>query len=359
MNLVSMAMQYLGPVIISRIASSLGVNQGLVGKAITAALPAILAALAGSASRAGGASTLSNVLAKQDPGLLGNLGNLIGGAGQKGLVDGGMGALGSLLGGGQTSAIANAVGKFAGIDGAKGSSLIGMLAPVVLGTLAGQQKVSGLDAGGLANLLASQKNNIAAAMPAGFSDLLAGTGVLDSIGSAAKAAAPVSAAAPSSGGGLPRWLLPALIGIGIAYLATSYGCNPNTTVEKTSAPAAPPAASTAAPEAPVANPAAALTGDVTKMLSGLTAALGTIKDEVSAKSAVPDMEALAKQLQGAASVAGTLPADGKASLATLVGGMMPGLSGAIERVLAIPGVEPLLRPVLDKVMAHLDTLSKA
>ena len=79
MNLVSTIMQLLAPAIINKIAGSLGLGQGLAGKAIAAALPAILAALTGAASKSGGGSALSSVLAKQDPGLLGNLAGMIGG----------------------------------------------------------------------------------------------------------------------------------------------------------------------------------------------------------------------------------------------------------------------------------------
>ena len=177
MNLVSLIMQFLAPAIINKMAGGLGINQGLAGKAISAALPAILAALTGSASKPGGAAALAGLLGKQDTGLLGNFANMLGGSAQQGLVDSGASALSSLLGGGSTNAIASAVGKFAGVSEGQGKSLLGMLAPVVLGTLANQQKTQGLDAGGLASLLNGQKGNIAAAMPAGFSDLLKGSGV--------------------------------------------------------------------------------------------------------------------------------------------------------------------------------------
>src|SRR6185437_11979540 len=46
-----------------------------------------------------------------------------------------------------------------------------------------------LNPNGMASLLASQKNNIAAALPSGFSSLLGGTGLLDSLGGTARDAA--------------------------------------------------------------------------------------------------------------------------------------------------------------------------
>ena len=140
MNLVSTILLLLAPAISRRIASSLGLGEGLVSKAISAAIPVILAALASRASKPGGANQLSNVLAQQDPGLLGNLGSLIGGAGQKSLIEGGISALTSLLGGASTNAIAGALGKFAGLNNTQSNSLLGIVSPVVLGQLAQTQR---------------------------------------------------------------------------------------------------------------------------------------------------------------------------------------------------------------------------
>ena len=360
MNLVSMAMQYLAPVIINKIAASLGLGQGLVGKAISAALPAILAGLAGSASKSGGAGALAGILGKQDPGLLGNLGNLIGGGGQQHLVDSGTSALSSLLGGSQTNALASAVGKFAGLDAGKSVTLMGMLAPVILGTLAKEQKSSGLDAAGLANLLNGQKSNIAAAMPAGFSDLLQGSGVLDSISGNLKAAAPVAHAAPaSSGSGLPSWLLPLVLGLAGLYLLSSYGCNQAPLVEK----AAPPPARTEAPAAaPKAEAPAATQVDVvglaSKALSGLTGTLGTVKDEATAKAAIPALTDTAKQIEAVKAAAGLLTGAARKPLTMLVGGALPGILAAIEKATGIPGAGAVLKPVLEPIVANLTGLSK-
>ena len=150
----------------------------MVGKAISAAVPSILAGLTGSVAK-NGAGQLTNVLAKQDPSVLSNLGNLIGGPGQQSLIDSGTNALSSLLGGSSMNALTGALGKFAGLSGGQSTSLLGTLAPVVLGQLAQTQKSSGLDANGLTNLLNSQKNNIAAALPPEFAKLLEGTGLID------------------------------------------------------------------------------------------------------------------------------------------------------------------------------------
>jgi hypothetical protein len=379
MNLVSTILQFLAPAIINRIASSLGVGQGLAGKAIAAAIPAILAGLTGSAAKSGGAAALAGVLGKQDPGLLGNFASMIGGAGQKSLSDGGLGALTSLLGGSSTNALAGAVSKFAGIDASKGSSLLGMLAPVVMGQLAQTQKSQGLDAGGLLNLLNGQKDNIAAAMPAGFAQMLEGSGVLDSVAgnlkSAARTAAPVAQASADDGGSsLSKWILPLALGVLGLYLLNSYGCN--RAPEKASAPApaavtapaktetAPaktetaPAKTEAAPAAPAAAAMPDLGSVTSKALGALTASLGGIKDVDTAKAAIPGLTDIAKQIDGVKTAAALLSGDAKKPIASLVAAALPGITSAVEKATGIPGVGALISPVLGPMVANLGALSK-
>ena len=210
MNIVSMAAQYLTPMIVDKIASSLGITSPLAQKAIAAILPTILGSLLGSSSKPEGLGALTKALGQQDPGFLGNLGSLIGGSNQSQLVSGGTNLLGSLLGNSGLGAMTSAVSKFAGIGDAPTKGLIGMLAPVALGTLAVQQKASNLDGAGLAKMLMGQKDNISAALPAGFSDLLKGSGLLDSVmpAMAPKAAAVSTPAASTSSARVetPRWV---------------------------------------------------------------------------------------------------------------------------------------------------------
>ena len=87
--------------------------------------------------------------------------------------------LSGLFGGGALDTMAQSIGKFAGLDAATSKSLLGMLGPVVLGTLGQQQRSAGLDASGLASLLGSQKDQIAAAIPSGLADQLSAAGLID------------------------------------------------------------------------------------------------------------------------------------------------------------------------------------
>ena len=180
-NLVSLVMQFLTPDMIGRIASALGLDRNNTQTAIGAAVPGLLAALSGVAAQPGGGQKLVEA-ARQQSSTLGNFASMIGTGGKTSLIEKGSQMLSSLLGGRDQTALAGAVGKYAGLGQGASGSLLGMLAPVVMGTIAQQQGTRSLDASGIAGLLASQKDNIAAALPTGFGNLLGGTGLLELAG---------------------------------------------------------------------------------------------------------------------------------------------------------------------------------
>jgi hypothetical protein len=185
-NLVSLIMQFLTPDMIGRIATALGLDRNNTQTAIGAAVPALLAAFSKTATQPGGSQKLVDA-ARQQTGTLGNFANVLGTGGQASLAEKGTQMLSALLGGRDQNALAQTVAKFAGLSQGPASSLLGMLAPVVMGTI-GQQQGQSLNASSVASLLANQKDNIAAALPTGFSNLLGGTGLLDALGGATQSA---------------------------------------------------------------------------------------------------------------------------------------------------------------------------
>ena len=195
-NFVTTIMQSLTPDMIAKIASLLGIDRSIAEKAIGAGIPAILASFANLASSPDGARQLSSTLAHQPANGLEQIRNAIG-AGQQSAAEGGASLLSGLLGGSGLNALAGAIGSFAGTGANTGKSLLGMLGPVVAGVLGQQQRNNGLDANGLASLLASQKDQIAAAMPSGFAKMLSGTDVLGAFGGGMRRTADTVAAARS------------------------------------------------------------------------------------------------------------------------------------------------------------------
>ena len=84
----------------------------------------------------------------------------------------GTGLLSSLLGGGVLNTLVSTLSRFVGIGEGSTRTLMGLLTPVVLGILGREQRAAGLETGGLARMLMGQKDQIAASMPVGLSDLL-------------------------------------------------------------------------------------------------------------------------------------------------------------------------------------------
>ncbi|OKO79548.1 DUF937 domain-containing protein [Bradyrhizobium sp. AS23.2] len=381
-NLISVVMQFLTPDMIAKIASALGLDRNLAQKAIGGAVPALLAGLADVASTPNGARQLSSTLAQQQPGSLENFKSLIGGSGQNTLVETGSSMLSGLFGGGATDAIAQSIGKFAGFDGGSSKSLLGMLAPVVLGALSQHQRSAGLDASGLASLLGSQKNQITAAIPSGLADQLSAAGLIDSAagtvrsGAAAASAAgsrvadaaertiagasrAAQAATSAASSQWPYWLV-ALVALGgILWYAT--GRQPSETVAELPRPAAvQPATGTvglAPPDLTIGG--VNLANQVNSSMSTLRSVLPTITDATSAQAALPKLREAATQLNDVGDLATKLSPEGKSALAKLIAAATPTINQMCDKVLAVPGVGDIAKPTIDELRGKLDALSRA
>jgi sporulation protein YlmC with PRC-barrel domain len=169
-NLVSAISRFLTPDLIGKMASVSGLDRGTTQSAVGACVPAILSSLADLAAKPGGARQLGEVIAEQPSGMLSNLAQTLGTGTLS--AEKGSGMLSSLLGGGVLSTLVSTLSRFVGIGEGSTRTLMGLLAPVVLGVLGREQRAAGLETGGLARLLMGQKDQISAAMPVGLSDLL-------------------------------------------------------------------------------------------------------------------------------------------------------------------------------------------
>jgi sporulation protein YlmC with PRC-barrel domain len=68
--------------------------------------------------------------------------------------------------------LVSTLSRFVGIGEGSTRTLMGLLAPVILGVLGREQRAAGLETGGLARMLMGQREQFTAAMPVGLSDLL-------------------------------------------------------------------------------------------------------------------------------------------------------------------------------------------
>jgi Bacterial protein of unknown function (DUF937) len=363
-NLVSVIMKFLTPDMIGRIASALGLDRNDASSAVAAGVPALLAAFAGVAARPGGPQKLADA-AKQEINTLDKLPGMVGAAGQS-VAERGTKMLSSLLGSRDQTALESAIGKYSGIGSGASSSLLGALAPVVMGAIAQQQGSRGLDGSNIANLLESQKDNIVDSIPSGFGRLLGGTGLIDSLGDSAKkaimaggettraAAASVArtiddtrrsavTAAPTSSNWL-LWIIPALA---IAALLIYLLGRPTEQVVQQGV-----------------NAVQSLTvggidlgKQATDSISSLRTALSGITDTASAQAALPKLQLATAQIDKVSGMVGQLSDTQRRTLAGLVTPVMPALNQLFDKVLAIPGVAEIIKPTIDLLKTKLATLT--
>ncbi len=188
-NLVDLVKDQVGSAVMNQLGSALGGNSDVTEKAVGGAIPSILQGLMGSASTSSGAESLFKAVQDQDDGILSNLGDLIGGGADSPFASAGSGVLSSLLGGGALGNLASAVAGFSGLGKSSSNSLMGLLAPIIFSVIKRKVLGGGLNAASLASMMMGQKDNIAAAMPAGLSEQLNSSGFLDSIGDTLKGGA--------------------------------------------------------------------------------------------------------------------------------------------------------------------------
>jgi outer membrane protein OmpA-like peptidoglycan-associated protein len=298
--------QLSGPAL-GQISSMLGTDPTKARSAVETTAGTILAGLISKASTGGGAESLFNALKSAAPSLPGMGGGAGGGGGD---VFGGLGDLlgspqkademsrkgtdlaGSIFGAGKLSSILGVLGSLLGLGSGVTGKLMGFLLPLILGQV-GKMVLGGAGGGsarGLTDLLMSQKDSVAKlGLPTNllgelginsFADLGrdAGKAVGDAVRTGqgyAKDAVTAGktyaddayragkAAAPKVEGGLPGWLIPALLigALALGGLYAARSCSPTEPVD-TAAPAdvAPPAASavTTEPAPAVVAPAPAV-----------------------------------------------------------------------------------------------------
>lgn len=353
-NLVAQITEALTPTIVDRMSSGLGLNKTGTQKAIVAAVPALLAALISYVSKPQGASRLNDVVRKQEPGVLSSLANVIGGSGQKAMVDQGSGLLTSLLGGKAFSGLTNAVGQYASVSESGSKSLMGLLGPVVLGALGHEQRDRGLDASGLASLLTSQKNAVQAALPSGFSKYLNQAGVLDDVTGATTRVA--SRATDRSTSSLWPWLLGALALLVIGFFAWRMLSTPEDIAQAPSQIEAPYASmlqklqGVKVGDVDVGEVAASAVENVSSSLQG-------VKDEATAQAALPKLNEAASQLDRLTGLLDQMSPETRKTVADVFAAIRPTLDQLIDKATAIPGVGAVIKPVADTIRTKLDTLA--
>ena len=397
-NLVSSVMQCLTPDLVAKIARTLGIDPDLAQKVVAAAVPAILASFGGLAAKPAGAQQLSNALEQQHPDMLAHITDAIGGSDQRAIADTGSGLLSSLLGGGGLNALVSAVSTHAGVDQNSGKSILGLLAPMVVGALGEQQRSGALDADGIADLLSSQKDQIAAVMPSGLANILGARGMLGAVdgglrrgaesaaaatGSATAAARRVAGATGDAAGRAagaaidaaanagqvayaaaraprtptwPFWILGLVVlgGIGWYFLGDR---EQQKLVEQTRGLINSASQETA--DKFMTPNAADLSADLKSSVDNVRSTLQGINDPNSARVALPKLKEATDKLDRINNLAAQLPPGSRKELAAVVGSSMPALNQLCDRVLSNPHVGVMAKPTIDALRAQLQSLTRA
>ncbi len=372
-NLVSAIMQALSSEAIGKIASSLGMDQTAAQKGISAAIPGILAGLAKAASNPAGAQRLGSVVSQiQDTPGQDMVKNLLEADHTK-LAESGWSMISSLMGGNTLQTLSSAIAQFAGLRQGAAKTLLGMLAPLVLGFLRREQLTQALDSRGLASMLAAQRDNIRRAMPSGIAPSLPDSDLRpanDPVAPQAFRRGSVSPAPSSSSRSRTFWLLPALILAGLAlYLLpireenrTAQDVNnKTTTVAKTTAPL--PSAQEPAPAATVTaaseSTPATLENDIVANIARLRASLQTIKDPATAKAALGEIKDISAQFDRLKGMAQQLSPEARKTLAASVASRVPDLNGLIDRIGSQMEFSGEAKPAMDSLKSELVDITKA
>jgi len=330
MNIVNLAMRYLGPVVANKAASMLGINSSMATKLIAAALPTIMASLVGKSSTGSGASALLNMIKSPNVGSPTGLEAALDGPGASDLASSGGSMLTELLGG-------NAMGGLT-------KALVG---PVALGSLQEQVNEQGLDADGLASFLSSQKGNIAQAIPADLAPQLQSSGLLggfempkvSEMAEAATAYAPeVSAPEMPKSGGMMKWIIGAVVLAGLAWYFLG-GSKPEMASMPTDI-------DMSVGDVNVGDQFGGVVDSMTSTFSGIT-------DADSAQAALPQLEGINTQLDEISGLAGQLPEAAKGPfqgiVSTAIGTIKPMIDSAIEA----SGAGAILQPIADSMLEKL------
>jgi OmpA-OmpF porin, OOP family len=206
-NLMSM----LGPQVVGQAASQLGESPDTVQRGLQTGAAAMLAGLAAKAGQPGFLSQIFGLITNPAnsagalSGVTSNLGSLVSGVSNSPISTLSSQFLSTIFGS-NTSAVADSVGRAAGLAGGKAGSLLAMAAPLVLGVLGQHVRQNNLSATDLGNTLKAEAPSFQRFLPAGLGSLFGGATNL-------AAAAPAKVAAAGN-----RWLWPIILLVALALL---------------------------------------------------------------------------------------------------------------------------------------------
>ena len=216
-NLIELVKGYLTPDIVQKAASFIGESESATQKSLNSIVPTLIAALANQASTPGGAEKLSRMVeaGKYDGSTLNNLSSVFaGGETTQKTITQGKDILSSLFGN-KTEGVVDQITRWAGVRAGSASSLLALVAPLIMNLLGRQRATIGQSPAALASLLGEQKSFLSGLLPAGLASFLGWSGY--------ERARQPEAVEPKRE--TPAWLMPLLVLGGIAVVALAWFLN--------------------------------------------------------------------------------------------------------------------------------------
>ncbi len=376
MNLVDMIKDQVTSEITGKLASMIGGGEAEAKSALGAAIPGLLSAFSGMAATESGASKLASAFNSVDSGTLDNITSLITKEPEQAASKGGD-LLGSLLGGGAMTALVGTLVKFLASNPAVMKKVLGFAAPFVMNAIFKQFQGKPATAAGLTSLFNSQKSNIASAIPSGLSLAdVPGWGQAGNVAREMGATARnvgrdverTARAAQDSGSSLMKSLIPIAALALLGFLAWRFFSRPaadqaevvQANREVLEAPVTDYEVQRPVQEAQVPVDNTAALPDLTKfstdlggMFTSITDSLNGITDEATAVAALPKLGEYSTQIDNLAAIRDQLPQAGRAAVTQMANEQLGPLQALIKKVLAIPGVQQTLEPVLNQIVTKL------
>jgi hypothetical protein len=309
------------------------------------------------ASREDGARRLIGTLGNMDPSQFGDFAQLLGGD-TSGLMKQGTNLLSSLFGEDRIAGLASAIGNYAGLSSTATKSLLAYLLPLVVAKVAQFWKAKGGTPLALTSLFAEQRENIAEAVPAGFS-LSSVPGFGDAVPAAAASA---RRATETAGRSVASWAVPLALVLlagffiwqmmqdraGMEQAADQGAASDETTVMK--------------PVVPDATAMPAMTqvrDELTGVFDSLNKTLTGIRDAASAEAAAPELEALNQKLDALGGTFEALPETGRNTLQQFIADQLGALKTKVMDTLAITGLSDRVRTLINEIVRKLEDLRGA
>lgn len=139
---------------INQLGAQLGLDQKTTQQAVSVALPMLLRSLSGNTSSPEGAASLEKALRKKHNGAI--LNDVAGALSKPETLADGQAILGHVFGN-RKETIEKGLSKVSGIDTNSSGQLLAAMAPLVLGVLGNSMNSQNLNAGGLAGLLQTER----------------------------------------------------------------------------------------------------------------------------------------------------------------------------------------------------------